>query len=114
MVFKKSVKLCVTIIFYYKHNAGEIGVQSNHQNLGYYTNRNKTNMLIGISGPPCSYSNTSAAMARGLVEKRRGDGDQAPYLGAFHILKASSCKNLSAGIVRFPPFCITRKKKHVK
>lgn len=45
----------------------------------------------------CSYG-------RGLAEKRRGDGDQAPYFGAFHILKAISCKNLSAGIVRFPPF----------
>jgi hypothetical protein len=54
-------------------------------------------------------------MARGLqgVEKKRREGNQAPYFGAFHILKAISCKNLSAGIVRFPPFCITRKKKHI-
>jgi len=113
MVLKKSVKLCVTIIFYYKHNAGDrCTVQSSKSWLLHKVT--ETDMLIGISGMPWTYSNTSAAMARGLVVKRRGDGDQAPYFGAFHILKAISCKNLSAGIVRFPPFCITREKKHVK
>ena len=27
----------------------------------------------------------------------------APYLGAFQSLNATSCRNLSAGIARFPP-----------
>lgn len=52
-------------------------------------------------------------MARGQqkVEKKKEKKNQAPYLGAFQSLKAISCKNLSAGIVRFPPCCITRKQK---
>jgi len=37
--------------------------------------------------------------------------NHAPYLGAFQSLKAISCKNLSAGIVRFPPCCMARKEK---
>jgi len=55
-------------------------------------------------------------MARGQqkVEKKKEKKNQAPYLGAFQSLKAISCKNLSAGIVRFPPCCITRKQKRSK
>jgi hypothetical protein len=33
----------------------------------------------------------------------------APYLGAFQTLKATSCRNLSAGITRFPPCCAKMK-----
>lgn len=46
--------------FLLQHIAGEIGV---HQNLWLLNEVTKTNILIGIGGPPCTYSNTSAAMA---------------------------------------------------
>lgn len=62
-------------------------------------------MLRNIGGPCWTHPTTPAAMGRGLQEE--GHGNKAPYFGAFHNLKAISCNNLSAGIVRFPPFCIT-------
>lgn len=60
--------------------------------------------------------NSSDAMTRGQHEvgKENKKRNQAPYLGAFQSLKAISCKNLSAGIVRFPPCCMTTTKEKLK
>jgi len=46
------------------------------------------------------------------LERNTEKRNQAPYLGAFQSLKAISCKNLSAGIVRFPPCCMARKERN--